>query len=96
MTTAQPRFRNVRPQIFLLCLTAFLAGTPAYSQQTVPPTESYVRIGREFLRALYPELNGKKYTVTLETPLSYDDNVVIVCENACDQQLGFASALISH
>ena len=75
MTTPQPCFsRNVRPQIFLLCLTAFLAGDPsAHSQQTVPPTESYVRIGQDFLRALYPELNGKKYTVTLETSVSYDD-----------------------
>jgi len=75
MTTPHSRFGNTRVQICLLCATAFLAWARAYSQQTVPPTESYVRIGREFLRTLYPELNGKKYTVTLETSLSYDDPV---------------------
>ena len=73
MTTPHSRFGNTRAQIYLLCVTAFVAWASAYSQQTVPPTESYVRIGRAFLRALYPELNGKKYTVKLETSVSYDD-----------------------
>lgn len=74
MTTPHSRFRSVRAQVFLLSAIAFLTWPPtAHPQQTVPSTDSYVRIGREFLRALYPELNGKKYTITLETSVRYDD-----------------------
>jgi hypothetical protein len=44
-----------------------------FGQQTVPTTKTYIKLGEDFLHALYPELNDKKYTITVETSFRYDD-----------------------
>lgn len=69
------RLSSGRERIFLLALTA-LCSWPVvvHAQMSTYPGESYVQVGREFLRTLYPELNGKGYVITLETALPFDDS----------------------
>jgi|HubBroStandDraft_6_1064221.scaffolds.fasta_scaffold20299_7 hypothetical protein len=64
-------FSKYIPSLFLAAL--LLCPAVGEAQQTVPATKTYIRIGHDFLRTVYPELNGKGYTITVETFLSYDD-----------------------
>ena len=61
------------PLCSLLLLKAVFLSSSVHAQENVPKTENFVKVGHEFLKALYPELNGKGYAVTVETSLGYDD-----------------------
>jgi len=61
-------------RVLLLVLAALVWPLVVYAQTSLPSPEKYIEIGREFLRALYPELSGKGYVVTLETALPFDDS----------------------
>jgi hypothetical protein len=52
---------------------AFAAPLKTFAQESVPTTRSYIKLGEDFLHALYPDLNDKKYTITVETSFRYDD-----------------------
>jgi hypothetical protein len=52
---------------------AFTISVESFAQETVPTTKTYIRLGEDFLHALYPALNDKKYTITVETSFRYDD-----------------------
>jgi hypothetical protein len=53
-------------------MLAFLGSVDAYGQEPIPVTKNYVAWAHEFLRTMYPEMNGKKCSLTLETAGSYD------------------------
>jgi len=57
----------------LLFAGSLLLPTIGRAQQTASATKTYIRIGHDFLRALYPELSNNGYTITVETFLSYDE-----------------------
>ena len=67
--------KNVLQALILLLLLVALSADPVLNcaQEPIPETKNYIRIGHEFLRALYPELNEKGYSITIETSLAYDD-----------------------
>src|ERR1700687_1693216 len=66
---------SVQARVFLLALTALLSWpVVVHAQTSAYPGGSHVQMGREFLRALYPELNGRGYVITLETALPFDDS----------------------
>jgi hypothetical protein len=51
----------------------FTVSVDSDAQQTVPTTKTYIKLGEDFLHELYPGLNDKKYTITVETSFRYDD-----------------------
>jgi hypothetical protein len=55
--------------LLVILLTGFLS---ARAQEPPPVTKNYIVWAQEFLRAMYPDLNGKKYMLTAETPVPYD------------------------
>lgn len=70
----QKRHSSTKALLYL-CSLAIAFATPLMTsaQETVPTTKTYIKLGEDFLHALYPDLNDKKYTVTLETSFKYDD-----------------------
>jgi hypothetical protein len=66
-----PRISSPGFTRFLLLLTAVL-GFAALGRAQETANDD-IRFAREFLRALYPEMTGKGYSLTVETALSYDD-----------------------
>jgi hypothetical protein len=61
--------------LFCLCVLTivFAMSVDSSAQQSVPTTKTYIKLGEDFLHALYPNLNDKKYTITVETSFRYDD-----------------------
>ena len=57
----------------LLPLAALALCTATYEQETAPLAGKYVAQGRDFLRAVYPDLNGKGYVLSIATPIRYDN-----------------------
>src|ERR1700676_86287 len=55
-------------------MALFILGSciPALSQDAPLATKDYILWAQEFLRAVYPDLSGKKYVLTLEAYLEYD------------------------
>jgi hypothetical protein len=45
----------------------------AFGQEPVPVSKSYVVWAQDFLRTMYPALNGKGYVFTVKTGLPYDN-----------------------
>src|SRR5580698_2208487 len=70
----QKRHSSTKALLYL-CSLAIAFATPLMTsaQETVPSTKTYIRLGEDFLHALYPDLNDKKYTITVETAFRYDD-----------------------
>jgi hypothetical protein len=68
-------FRMLMP--FCLCMLTivfvFALSVDSDAQQTVPTTKTYIKLGEDFLHALYPVLSDKKYTITVETSFRNDD-----------------------
>lgn len=62
-----------------ICLAAVLFVVPIWmstgAQEPVPLTPNTLTVARDFLRTFYPELNGKKYFMNLETTFYYDDQM---------------------
>lgn len=56
----------------LVLLLGITVCTPALAQEPVPVTKNYVAWASEFLRAMYPNLNGKGYILTLESAFNFD------------------------
>jgi hypothetical protein len=52
---------------------AFAMPVKSFAQDTIPTTKTYIKLGEDFLHALYPDLNDKKYIITVETSFRYDD-----------------------
>lgn len=65
---------NMKPKLIVaLILSISLMGcVGAFAQEPIPVTKNYVAWAREFLRTMYPTLNGKGYTLTPETASWYD------------------------
>src|SRR5258707_12772626 len=57
----------------LLLLAPLAFCRAAYEQETAPLVGKYAALGRDFLRALYPDLNGKGYVLSISAPIHYDD-----------------------
>lgn len=57
--------------VTLLILVA-VGNMGGLAQEPIPTTKDYTVWAHEFLRAMYPELSGKKYIMTLETSGGYD------------------------
>ena len=66
------RRTRVQSWIFFALAAGHLARPPIGEGQELPHTKNYIKIGHEFLRAVYPDLNGKGYAITIETSLAYD------------------------
>jgi hypothetical protein len=65
------RNSSLRFAKILVALTAVLGFAAVARAQQIPSDR--VRFAQQFLRALYPELNGKDYALSVETAISYDD-----------------------
>jgi hypothetical protein len=65
--------RILRASCFCVLTTVFAVSVESSAQQPVPTTKTYIKLGEDFLHALYPDLNDKKYTITVETTFRYDD-----------------------
>jgi hypothetical protein len=52
---------------------AFGAPIYCYGQKPEPAATDHIRFAQEFLRAFYPDLNGKQYTLSVKTVLQYDN-----------------------
>jgi hypothetical protein len=74
---------------------AFTVPGTCFGQQTVPTTKTYIKLGEDFLHGLYPELNDKKYTITVETSFRYDDPTDIPRVFTLDVGTGPKSLVIS-
>jgi hypothetical protein len=55
---------------FLILMVPLQCYLGAVTQESVPTTKNHVAWAQEFLRAIYPALNGKKYTLSL---VGYDE-----------------------
>ena len=55
-----------------LLLSLFILCPAAFDQEAAPLAGKYVAQARDFLRAFYPQLNGKGYTLSISTPIDYD------------------------
>ena len=53
-------------------LIAVLFGAVVHAQENPPMTRDNVAWARDFMRTMYPDLNDKKYTLSVETYLPYD------------------------
>jgi len=66
---------------FCLCVLVFalslstVSAPRAVAQQRAETIDESMRFAREFLRAFYPEFNGKNYIFNFETYARYDDPV---------------------
>jgi hypothetical protein len=59
--------------VFSFLLVILLTGSVSARAQEPPPvTKNYIAWAQEFLRAMYPDLNGKKHILTAETFVHYD------------------------
>jgi hypothetical protein len=64
-------FRCVSAVLALALITEIC--TSANSSQPSPTLANNISFAREFLRSLYPDLSGKKYTLSISTAAGYDD-----------------------
>ncbi|HXL08957.1 MAG TPA: hypothetical protein VN966_01930 [Candidatus Bathyarchaeia archaeon] len=66
--------RRNKWQLILPLLLVVLCG-PGLADARPPAkiSSDFYRFGQEFLRALYPELSGKRYVVSIESAVPYDD-----------------------
>ena len=64
-------FRCVSAVLALLLITE--TSTFANASQQSPTLANDISLAREFLRSLYPDLSGKKYTLSISTAAGYDD-----------------------
>ena len=87
-------FRTVALSSFCSVVMVLAMPGKCFGQQTVPTTKTYVKLGEDFLHALYPELNDKKYTITLETSFRYDDPTDIPREFTLDVGAGPKSSVL--
>jgi hypothetical protein len=80
-----------------LCFLTIVFTIPVitFGQDAVPTTKTYIKLGENFLHALYPELNDKKYTITVETSFRYDDPTDIPRVFTLDVGAGPKSLVIS-
>lgn len=80
-----------------LCFLTIMFTIPVitFGQDAVPTTKTYIKLGENFLHALYPELNDKKYTITVETSFRYDDPTDIPRVFTLDVGAGPKSFVIS-
>jgi hypothetical protein len=67
------QFRMLMASCSCVLTIVFAMSVESSAQQTVPTTRTYIKLGEDFLHALYPDLNDKKYTITVETSFLYDD-----------------------
>jgi hypothetical protein len=74
---------------------AFTIPVKSFAQGTVPTTKTYTKLGEDFLHALYPRLNDKKYTITVETSFHYDDPTDIPRDFTLDVGTGPKSLVIA-
>jgi hypothetical protein len=97
--TALMRKRYSKTKVLLylyLCFLATAFATPLMTvgQETVPTTKTYIKLGEDFLHALYPDLNDKKYTITVETSFLYDDPTEVPRVFTLDVGAGPKSAVL--
>jgi hypothetical protein len=64
-------FRCVSAVLALLLITEI--STFANASQQSPTLADNISLAREFLRSLYPDLSGKKYSLSISTAAGYDD-----------------------
>jgi hypothetical protein len=64
-------FRCVSAVLALALITEIC--TSANSSQPSPTLANDISFARKFLRSLYPDLSGKKYTLSISTAAGYDD-----------------------
>lgn len=57
------------PLLVIVFCGRVLADTPTQTKASA----NFYRFAQEFLRTLYPELTGKRYVVSIESAMSYDD-----------------------
>jgi hypothetical protein len=70
-----PASKNVTSRIrtwTLFALLTLLASCTCAEQEPAPTVGNYVVLGRDFLRALYPRLNGHTYALSIEMSINYD------------------------
>ena len=92
----QKRYSRAVALPFLCFLTiVFTIPVISFGQDAVPTTKTYIKLGEDFLHALYPELNDKKYTITVETSFRYDDPADIPRVFTLDVGAGPKSFVIS-
>jgi hypothetical protein len=74
MSVQNVKFTNLFLHIFLTLTAIALAHSVSlFSQMPADRSSTTVETVQEFLRALYPDLIGKGYTLTVETSLKYDE-----------------------
>jgi hypothetical protein len=59
--------------VFPFLLAALCGRSFADTHQPAKASGDFYRFAQEFLRALYPELSGKRYVVSIESAVWYDD-----------------------
>jgi hypothetical protein len=66
---------NRLPIWMLLTVATVTFGAPlyCYGQRPEPAATDHIRFAKEFLKAFYPNLNGKQYTLSIKTVLPYDN-----------------------
>ncbi len=68
------RRRRVKWQLILLpVLVIFGRLGLADTRPPAKPSGDFYKFGQEFLRVLYPELSGKRYVLSIESAVWYDD-----------------------
>lgn len=64
--------RNISIGLFIP-LILMLGRMPLFAQEPVPLSKNYVAWAQDFLRTMYPDLNGKGYFLSLESAGQYDN-----------------------
>ena len=63
---------KLKSAVVTLLILVAVGNVGGLAQEPIPTTKDYTVWAHEFLRAVYPELSGKKYVMTLETSGGYD------------------------
>ena len=66
-------------RVFVSVLSILLAGSVrASAQEPIPVTKNYVAWAHDFLRTMYPNINGEKYILSLEAAGRFDNRGTIL------------------
>ena len=65
------------PVLLFAFVGVLLLPCDGFSQKSPRSKKDRVGFGREFLRTLYPDLNGKGYAITVETSLAFDEGASV-------------------